>query len=363
MTETFPADPIVVPRRRLAALALAVLAAAAVVVGVGSEAEALDDAFFPTISRGNRGEDVRTMQLLLRRRGYEAPTTGRFDGDTVAVVRQFQSDRGLNVDGIVGARTWVKLVVRTERGQEGPHVLALQRLLTRKHGYEAALDGSYGEKTEESVIDFKGHMRLSANGIVGREAWRNLLWHFMTVRDDRKTCVLDSDAAWGASTTVGALRRAAIRFYRTGSGGIGTGHLSYMHGGPIAPHVSHQEGMDADLRPIRDDGTQCSVGVSWRDTAYDRKATRALIEELYRASGNKILVIWFNDPRLVREGLTESLSGHDSHLHVRWCVQSHPDDHYECENRDWYRSPSAASSHGLVEDGTEDGLYGPSEAA
>ncbi len=358
MTETFPAIPVAVSRRRLVALTLVVLAAAAVVVGVGGRAEALESAFFPTISRGNRGEDVRTAQLLLRRRGYAVPATGFFDGDTVAAIREFQGDRGLAVDGIVGPRTWVKLVVRAERAQQGPHVLALQRLLVRKHGYDVALDGSYGEKTEQSVIDFKSHMRLRANGIVGRDAWRNLLWHFIAVRDDRKTCVLDDGAAWGTATSVGALRRAAIRFYRSGNGGIGTGHLSYMHGGPIAPHVSHQEGMDADVRPIRDDDAQCSLGVRWTDDKYDRKATRTFIEELYRASRNKILVIWFNDPRLVREGLTESLSGHDDHLHIRWCVESHPDDHYDCENRDWYRGPSAPAD-GLVEDGTEDGLYGP----
>lgn len=358
MTGSFPN---ISPRRRLVAVALVVLASTAAVVGIARPAEALEGTFFPTVSRGNRGEDVVTAQLLLRRRGYDTPTRGLMNADMVAAVRKFQADRGLPVTGVIGTRTWVKLVVRAVRGQQGPHVLALQRQLARKHGYDVARDGVFGRKTEEAVIEFKRHMGLEPNGIVARGAWRNLLWHYQPVRDDRKTCVLDRSAAWGMATTVGALRRAAIRFFRTGNGGVATGHLSYTHGGPISPHVSHQEGMDADLRPIRDDNAQCSAPVRWDDEKYDRKATRTLIEELYRASGNKIVVIWFNDPRLVREGLTESLSGHDGHMHVRWCLETHPDDHYNCDNRSWYRGPSAATHDGLEEDGTEAGLYGPYE--
>jgi hypothetical protein len=32
----------------------------------------------------------------------------------------------------------------------------------------------------------------------------------------------------------------------------------------------------------------------------------------------------------VKKGLTEHLSGHDDHLHVRYCTVSNPDVNYRC---------------------------------
>ena len=37
-----------------------------------------------------------------------------------------------------------------------------------------------------------------------------------------------------------------------------------------------------------------------------------------------IKVIYFNDPVLIKEGLTTWFAGHDDHLHVRYCEKTHP---------------------------------------
>jgi hypothetical protein len=60
---------------------------------------------------GSAGEDVRTLQQILRMRRYgDVRATGTFDAATDAAVRTFQRDAGLAVDGIVGPQTRPPLV-------------------------------------------------------------------------------------------------------------------------------------------------------------------------------------------------------------------------------------------------------------
>src|SRR5262245_16255822 len=60
----------------------------------------------PTLRRGATGDLVKVIQRKVR-----VPATGNFDGRTEAAVRQFQRDRGLVPDGIVGPRTWATLML------------------------------------------------------------------------------------------------------------------------------------------------------------------------------------------------------------------------------------------------------------
>ena len=57
-------------------------------------------------SFGSKGDHVKQLQALLREAGvYSMPLTGVYDGDTVSAVKQFQSSKGINEDGIVGGQT------------------------------------------------------------------------------------------------------------------------------------------------------------------------------------------------------------------------------------------------------------------
>jgi peptidoglycan hydrolase-like protein with peptidoglycan-binding domain len=67
---------------------------------------AVDSDHRPTLRRGGEGDLVELVQT---RMGVSA--TGTFDGRTEATLRQFQRDRGLVPDGIVGPRTWASLLV------------------------------------------------------------------------------------------------------------------------------------------------------------------------------------------------------------------------------------------------------------
>ena len=65
-------------------------------------------ASWPTLRRGSKGDAVREMQAVLDRLGYDLGPwgiDGDFGKDTLAAVKAFQKDHGLEVDGIVGPLT------------------------------------------------------------------------------------------------------------------------------------------------------------------------------------------------------------------------------------------------------------------
>jgi hypothetical protein len=66
---------------------------------------AIDSANRPTVRRGDRGDAVRVLQEELG----ASEVDGIFGPRTEALVRQFQRDRGLVPDGIVGPKTWAAM--------------------------------------------------------------------------------------------------------------------------------------------------------------------------------------------------------------------------------------------------------------
>jgi len=72
----------------------------------------------PILRRGNKGEDVKTLQKLLVEKGYSVGSCG-IDGDfgqaTQKAVKAFQKDHGLTADGVVGEKTWALLKSATPK--------------------------------------------------------------------------------------------------------------------------------------------------------------------------------------------------------------------------------------------------------
>jgi len=67
----------------------------------------LADKSDPELQAGSEGVAVRGLQRMLINRGFEpGEIDGRFGPKTDAAVRAYQSDQGLDVDGIVGPKTW-----------------------------------------------------------------------------------------------------------------------------------------------------------------------------------------------------------------------------------------------------------------
>lgn len=62
---------------------------------------------YSQISYGSRGEDVTSLQELLKNNGYaDLEVDGIFGSQTQAAVKDYQQKNGLAVDGIVGTNTW-----------------------------------------------------------------------------------------------------------------------------------------------------------------------------------------------------------------------------------------------------------------
>jgi peptidoglycan hydrolase-like protein with peptidoglycan-binding domain len=70
----------------------------------------LADKSDPTLKEGSKGVAVRGLQRMLITRGFHpGEIDGRFGPKTKAAVQAFQSDHGLDVDAIVGPKTWDSL--------------------------------------------------------------------------------------------------------------------------------------------------------------------------------------------------------------------------------------------------------------
>ena len=63
-----------------------------------------------TLKMGSVGPEVRELQQLLNKRGYNLTVDGEFGKLTKASVMNFQRANGLTDDGIVGPKTWNKLL-------------------------------------------------------------------------------------------------------------------------------------------------------------------------------------------------------------------------------------------------------------
>ena len=288
---------------------------------------------YPHQSLGNRGVDVKAIQGLLRHHGEGPVVDGVFGTTTETAVTTFQSANGLTATGRVDEATWVRLVVRIEAGASGDAVRALQRQLNEKRTAGLTADGVYGPATQRAVAAFQGHAGLIQNGIAGPLTWRYLIAHFERPVFGSKVCdyqVGNGLADWGTAAAIGQIEAAAHRVVDLGHGRIAIGDVGREHGGDIAGHESHERGLDVDVRPIRRARDQCRWGVNYRWTTYDRAATRDLVKAIRATAKGHLKLIFFNDPVLIREGLTRWYAGHDDHLHVRYCEREYPLAAYDC---------------------------------
>ena len=129
---------------------------------------------WPTVSPGQSGRLVTTVQYLLNAHGATLTVNGEFDAITKAAVVSFQSSQDLTADGIVGPNTWQALTPYVSQGDSGPAVKAVQAELN-EHGASLAVDGEFGPATHSAVVSFQSGAGLTADGIVGPNTWRALL--------------------------------------------------------------------------------------------------------------------------------------------------------------------------------------------
>jgi len=132
----------------------------------------MSDSDFPNVKKGDQdqeGTNVRKVQYLLREHGATVAVDGIFGPKTDEAVRKFQQANHLVVDGIVGTKTWTKLILQIQKGAKGDAVRAVQSQFPFLN-----VDGDFGDLTSNAVRGFQTHSGLDDDGIVGPKTWRAL---------------------------------------------------------------------------------------------------------------------------------------------------------------------------------------------
>jgi N-acetylmuramoyl-L-alanine amidase len=155
------------------------------------------------LRHGDRGPAVAEIRSTLSALGYlldgvtaahREPGSGAqvaaadpvFDHHLDSAVRAFQQQRGLLVDGVVGAATYralreasYRLGARTlayqvSAPQFGDDVAALQTRLQDLGFYSSRVDGHFGPKTHEGLSSFQREIGIASDGICGPQTLRSL---------------------------------------------------------------------------------------------------------------------------------------------------------------------------------------------
>lgn len=143
----------------------------------------------------SRGKSVLLLQELLNSYGNELAVDQYFGRITEGAVLDFQQKKGLVADGIVGIKTWSKLLLSPpemvnqspitaeeiarlsktllKRGSRGAEVMILQELLNNL-GADLDTDGIFGGGSAAAIKKFQQQNQLSADGIVGKNTWAKL---------------------------------------------------------------------------------------------------------------------------------------------------------------------------------------------
>jgi N-acetylmuramoyl-L-alanine amidase len=153
------------------------------------------------------GPDVAEVRARLRRLGLVADGEGdHFDEDLDRAVRQFQQERGITVDGIVGPHTYRRLEeARWRLGDRvlqflpahlmvGDDVLALQERLTGLGFSPGRPDGIFGRNTDHAVREFQLNTGLPTDGTAGPDTFRALARLTRTVSGGASTLLREQQA-------------------------------------------------------------------------------------------------------------------------------------------------------------------------
>jgi peptidoglycan hydrolase-like protein with peptidoglycan-binding domain len=123
------------------------------------------------------GPTVALLQELLQAHGFTLRVDGDFGWRTEALVKQFQRQHRLRIDGVVGPETWSALMGTVQPGKRllrqghiGADVNELQGLL-QVNGFVIQRNGRFDAETHSAVISFQRQHHLRDDGVVDPVVW------------------------------------------------------------------------------------------------------------------------------------------------------------------------------------------------
>jgi peptidoglycan hydrolase-like protein with peptidoglycan-binding domain len=298
------------------------------------------------LRRGSSGPSVETLQDELIGLGHLRPEEkaggpGIFGPRTERALKELQAVNGLAVTGELDSATHetIRLIEGgIGFGGRGRAVSSLQQRLVKlgnmTNAQGLAASGLFDAVTETALKGFQLQHGISPTGVLTVSTYRALL----TAVPLEATLVATAGAAVdtvlpeagrgfttfnreaggadqvGRAATILAIQTIAAAWAETHSFPIAVGDISRKGGGRFPPHSSHKDGRDVDVRPFRHNGAPGATNI--HEPSYDHALTRELVLLTRRKFAQ--VTILFNDPLLVRDGLTKRFAGHDNHLHLRF---------------------------------------------
>jgi muramidase (phage lysozyme)/peptidoglycan hydrolase-like protein with peptidoglycan-binding domain len=133
-----------------------------------------------------RDERVYAWQKRMQERGWNIEADGFYGPESKGIATQFQIEKNLGVDGIVGSETWDTAFAdnnitpsfpgelfeytNDQTLDYDPNVEVWQERM-QERGWDIAADGFYGQDSQRIATQFQREKRLQIDGIVGPETW------------------------------------------------------------------------------------------------------------------------------------------------------------------------------------------------
>lgn len=153
----------------------------------GKQTWAALNASFQTLRTGSKGPAVRSLQMRLKRAGYNpGPIDGKYGPKTAQAVKEVQKRSNIAIDGITGSQTRnalkkalsnrkypgyvfkLKKPYMNDKNLGGKDIESIQRVVGAKP------DGIYGPETKNKVIAYQKAHGLEPDGIVGPKTWNRM---------------------------------------------------------------------------------------------------------------------------------------------------------------------------------------------
>jgi peptidoglycan hydrolase-like protein with peptidoglycan-binding domain len=298
--------------------------------------------------RRSKGPEVDRLQDELVDLGYmtraqKESAASNFGPITEEALKHFQADNHLPVNGtfdMASQDAMRQLNEGVKHGSRGNVVRGMQDRLVAIGNMTLAQvmtgSGVFGDLTDAALKSFQRNHGIEATGVLTDETYQSLMAAAPTavpksqlststsidvVLPDKGIGYVTYNREPGGRDQVG--RASTIRSIEAlgeawedkhPGNPLAVGDISRKGGGPFPPHATHKDGRDVDLRPLTNNGIPAPTNIGAAN--YSHARTRELIllvRELF-----EIETIFFNDPLIIKEGLSRHAKGHHNHVHVRF---------------------------------------------